>query len=69
MTIASLIDPALVTAKPMNVRIELRSEQSYGRTNCDYFGYCQLPSTADVAVDINVQRFWDIFEEGLRNYG
>ena len=68
VTIASLIAPALVTTKPMNVRIELRSEQSYGRTNCDYFGYCQLPSTADVAVDINVQRFWDIFEEGLRNY-
>ena len=68
VTIASLIDPELVTTKPMNAQIELRSEQSYGRTNCDYFNYRKLPPTADVAVDIDPARFWDIFEEGLRNY-
>ena len=38
VTVASLLDPALLTTKPMNARIDLRSEQSYGRTNCDYFG-------------------------------
>ena len=69
VTIASLIDPELVTTKPMNAQIELRSEQSYGRTNCDFFNYQKLPSTADVAIDIDPGRFWDIFEEGLRNYG
>lgn len=69
VTIASLIDPGLVTTKPMNAQIELRSEQSYGRTNCDFFNYRKLPPTADVAIDINPARFWDIFEEGLKNYG
>ena len=69
VTIASLIDPELVTTKPMNAQIELCSEQSYGRTNCDFFNYRKLPSTADVAIDIDPGRFWDIFEEGLRNYG
>lgn len=69
VTIASLLDPALVTTKPMNVQIDLRSTQSYGRTNCDYFGYLGLPATADVAVDIDVPRFWDIIEAGLRRYG
>lgn len=68
LTIASLIDPALLTTRPMNVRIELRSSDSYGRTNCDYFGYLGLPVTADVAVDVNVPRFWDIVEECLRRY-
>ena len=68
VTVASLIDPKLLTLKPMNVQIDLRSTQSYGRTNCDYFGYLQLPPTADVAVDIDVERFWDIIEEGLRLY-
>ena len=68
VTIASLIDPELLTLKPMNVQIDLRSTQSYGRTNCDYFGYLRLPPTADVAVDIDVERFWDIIEEGLRLY-
>lgn len=69
VTIASLLDPELVTTKPMNVRIDLRSTDSYGRTNCDYFGYLGLPATADVAVDIDVPRFWDIIEAGLRRYG
>jgi len=69
VTIASLLDPALVTTKPMNVRIDLRSTDSYGRTNCDCFGYLGLPATADVAVDIDVPRFWDIIESGLRRYG
>ena len=69
VTIASLLDPALLTTKPMNVQIDLRSTQSYGRTNCDYFGYLGLPATADVAVDIDVERFWNIIEEGLRRYG
>lgn len=68
VTIASLIDPELLTTKPMNVQIDLRSTQSYGRTNCDYFGYLHLPPTADVAVDIDVARFWDVVEEGLRLY-
>ena len=69
VTIASLLDPALVTTKPMNVRIDLNHGDSYGRTNCDAFGYLGLPATADVAVDIDVDRFWDIIEAGLRRYG
>ena len=69
VTIASLIDPELVVTKPMNAQNDIRSEQSYGRTNCDFFNYRKLPPTADVAIDIDPERFWDIFEEGLRNYG
>ena len=68
VTIASLIDPQLLTLKPMNVQIDIRSTQSYGRTNCDFYGYLRLPPTADVAVDIDVPRFWDIVERGLRRY-
>lgn len=69
VTIASLLDPELVTTKPMNVRIDLSHGDSYGRTNCDAFGYLGLPATADVAVDIDAARFWDIIEDGLRRYG
>ncbi len=68
VTIASLLDPALLITKPMNAQIELRAAQSYGRTNCDAYGYLGLPATADVAVDIDVDRFWDIIEAGLRRY-
>ncbi len=69
VTIASLLDPELVVTKPMNVQIDLSHGPSYGRTNCDAFGYLGLPATADVAVDIHVDRFWDLIEAGLRRYG
>lgn len=68
VTIAYLIDPSVVEVKPMNVQIDIRSTQSYGRTNCDYFGYQQLPPTANVAIGIDAEKFWDIVEEGLRLY-
>ncbi|MCI8970404.1 MAG: nucleoside hydrolase [Oscillibacter sp.] len=69
VTIAALLDPELVVTKPMNVQIDLSHGPSYGRTNCDAFGYLGLPATADVAVDIHVDRFWDLIETGLRRYG
>lgn len=68
ITIAYLIDPSVLKVKPMNVRIDIRSSDSYGRTNCDIFDYLGLPHTADVAMDIDVERFWDIIEENLRLY-
>lgn len=68
VTIASLIDPELLTLQGMNVQIDIRGQQSYGRTNCDSFDYLHLPHTADVAVDIQVERFWDIIETELRRY-
>jgi len=68
ITIAWLIDPTVLTLKPMNAQIDIRSTQSYGRTNCDYFGYMGLEPTADVAIDIDVEKFWNIIEEGLRLY-
>lgn len=68
ITVAALIDPTVLTTRPMNARIDLRSTDSYGRTNCDYFGYMGLPANADVATDIDVEKFWDIVEQGLRCY-
>ncbi len=68
VTIASLLDPTVLKTKPMNVEIDIRSTQSYGRTNCDYFGYLKKEPTADVGIDIDVEKFWNIIEEGLRRY-
>ena len=68
ITVAYLIDPTVLTVKPMNAQIDIRSTTSYGRTNCDYFGYLQLPATADVAIDIDVDKFWDIVQETLGYY-
>ena len=68
VTIAWLIDPSVVTLKPMHVDIDIRSVQSYGLTNCDFFGYGGQEPTANVAIDIDAAKFWDIVEAGLRRY-
>lgn len=68
VTCASIIDPALLKTKSVNVSIDIRSQESYGRTNCDMFDYLKLPHNCDVAYDIDVDRFWDIVEQGIRNY-
>lgn len=68
VTIAWLLDPSLVELKAMNVQLDLSHGPSYGRTNCDFFGYQGLPATTRVAVGINAPRFWDLVEEGLRRY-
>lgn len=68
VTIASIIDPELVTTKAMSAHVDIRSTESYGRTNCDFFDYQKKPKNVDVAIEIDVERFWNIIEEGLRNY-
>jgi len=68
VTIAYLIDPSVVTTKEMHTEIDIRSTQSYGRTNCDFFGYLGKNPNSFVGIDINVERFWDIIEEGIRLY-
>lgn len=68
VTIAYLIDPSVVTAKAMYTEIDIRSTQSYGRTNCDYFGYLKKESNSYVGIDIDVDKFWNIIEDGIKMY-
>jgi ribosylpyrimidine nucleosidase len=68
VTIVSLIDPSVVTYEYMNVGIDLSKGPSYGRTNCDRFGYLHLQPNAYVAVAIDVEKYWDTIESVLRLY-
>jgi len=67
-TIASLIDDKLIKYQSMNVVIDISHGPSYGRTNCDIFDYLHAPHNAQVAVDIDVNRYWDIVEQSIKNY-
>ena len=68
VTIAFLIDPTVLTTKAMFTQIDIRSEQSYGRTNCDFFNYSKREPNSFVSIDIDVPKFWDIIEAGIRAY-
>ena len=67
-TIASLIDESLIKFQPMNVVIDISHGPSYGRTNCDVFDYLHAPHNAYVAMDIDVKKYWDIIEQGIKSY-
>lgn len=68
ITIAYLIDPSVITTKPMHCEIDIFSQQSLGRTNCDFFGYQKKEPNANVAIDIDVEKFWNLIEENIRKY-
>lgn len=65
VTIVSLIDENVVKFQKMNVTIDLSHGESYGRTNCDVFDFLHKKKNCYVATDINVEKYWDIIEEGL----
>ena len=67
-TIASIIDESLIKWQKMNVVIDISHGPSYGRTNCDVFDYLRAPQNAYVAMDIDVNKYWDIIEKGIRAY-
>ena len=68
VTIAYLINPDILTVKEMYTQIDIRSEQSYGRTNCDFFHYMGKEPNSFVAIDIDPEKFWDVVEDGIRKY-
>ena len=65
-TIASIIDKDLIKWQKMNVVIDISHGPSYGRTNCDIFDYLHAPHNVYVAMDIDVNKYWDIIEESIR---
>jgi ribosylpyrimidine nucleosidase len=68
VTIAYLIDPTVVTLSHVNCSIDISHGPSYGRTNCDMFGYLNMEKNTYVASAIDVNKYWNIIEDGLKRY-
>ncbi|MDC0558798.1 nucleoside hydrolase [Candidatus Izimaplasma bacterium] len=68
VTIAYLIDPTVLEVDFVNCEIDISHGSSYGRTNCDMFGYLNQIKNTYVAKDIDVDKFWDIIEDALKMY-
>jgi inosine-uridine nucleoside N-ribohydrolase len=66
--VAWLIDPTIVPTRRMRVDIETRAEFSYGRTVCDVHGVTGRAPNAEVGVDLEVDRFWDLMIGALGSY-
>ncbi|MDT8337255.1 MAG: nucleoside hydrolase [Candidatus Izemoplasmatales bacterium] len=68
VTIAYLINPNVVKLSHVNCEIDISQGQSYGRTNCDVFDYMKRQKNTYVAISIDVDKYWDIIEEGIKQY-
>lgn len=56
--VAALVDPSIISSRPMNVEIETQSELCYGRTVCDVYGTTGRPANAEVGTTLDADRFW-----------
>ncbi|MEO7000822.1 MAG: nucleoside hydrolase [Ktedonobacterales bacterium] len=66
--VAVALDPTLLHAEPMRVDIELRGEFTAGRTVCDRYGVTGRPPNAEVGLELDVPRFWDLLIGVLATY-
>jgi pyrimidine-specific ribonucleoside hydrolase len=81
LAVAALVDPEMLLFESMHVAVELRGEYTYGMTLCDYRHL--KPSdvkegtegifrgeepNAEVAVAVDVERFWELFLDVLSTY-
>jgi inosine-uridine nucleoside N-ribohydrolase len=67
--VAAVIDAALVPTRRMNVAVDTTSELSLGRTVCDVYGTTGRAPNVDVAIDLDVESFWDLVVASLARYG
>ena len=67
-TIIYLLNPDVFKLQHVNVTIDVTGGPSYGRTNCDVYDYLHQPKNAYVATDIDVNKYWDEVEKGLKRY-
>ena len=67
--VARVIDPTIVETQPVHIDIETHAEFSYGRTVIDLHDVAGLPKNADVAVRLDVERYWDLMVGAVASYG
>jgi inosine-uridine nucleoside N-ribohydrolase len=81
LAVAALVDPDVLRFEPMHVAIELHGAHTYGMTVCDARHLRVDGATlvaarpprgeapnAEVAVEVNADRFWEMFLDVLATY-
>jgi inosine-uridine nucleoside N-ribohydrolase len=67
--VAAVIDASIVTTRHVNVEVERESALSLGRTVCDLHAKTGRAPNADVGVDLDVARFWDLMIDAIASFG
>ena len=65
--VLTLIDDSIIKYQKAEVKVDLNHGDSYGRTNCVIFGEKAEKSKTEIAVEIDVEKFWNLIEEYIKN--
>jgi purine nucleosidase/pyrimidine-specific ribonucleoside hydrolase len=65
ITIALLADPAVATVIETRIDVELAGIHTRGATCVDLHGMLDRPRNARVAMDLDVDRFWDLIADAV----
>jgi purine nucleosidase/pyrimidine-specific ribonucleoside hydrolase len=65
ITIALLADPAVATTIDTRIDVELAGTHTRGATCVDLHGMLKRPDNAHVAMELDVDRFWDLIADAV----
>ena len=68
VAVLTLVDENLIKYKKAVVEVDINKGSSYGRTNCKIYGKKAEESNIEVAVEIDIKKFWNIIEELYKKY-
>ncbi len=66
ITVALLADPAVCTTVRSRIDVELIGTETRGATCVDLLGTTKRPANATIAMDLDVDRFWALIEDSVR---
>ena len=65
VAVAAVIDPGLLKTRPMRVDIECESDLTRGETVCDFYGVTGRVPNAEVGVELDRERFFELLYGAL----
>jgi inosine-uridine nucleoside N-ribohydrolase len=68
VAVAAVLEPDLLKTRPMRVDIECDSDLTRGETVCDFYGVTGREPNAEVGVDLDRERFFELLHGALARF-
>jgi pyrimidine-specific ribonucleoside hydrolase len=67
LALALIIDPTLVRTRPAHIAVDLSGSYTLGATVADFWNERGMPSNANIATEVDADRFFDLLYNLLRD--
>lgn len=68
LAVAAVIEPSIITGHKYYVAVETKGELTYGKTVVDIYNVSKNKPNAEVAMDVDRERFVEMFREMMKSY-